>query len=142
MALFSLLYVSHSAIGSNDADREIDRILASAHAHNPTVGLTGALLFTGTHFAQVLEGNEAAIDQLMASISHDQRHDQVTVVQHGPIAERQFSDWSMAYRGPSKFVSRHVTRLLANPSPAEQRRAAEWLTDLLREFSSDRDTAA
>jgi hypothetical protein len=42
----------------------------------------------------------------------------------------------MAYFGPSQFVSRHVTRLLNDPSPSEYRRGADWLNDLLKEFSA------
>lgn len=118
------------------------RIVATAVKRNPASGLTGALLFTGRHFAQVLEGDSASIDGLMAAISDDSRHDQLMMVARGPLIERRFCDWSMAYFGPSQFVSRHVTRLLNDPSRSEQRRCAEWLTDLLTELSSNPRSAA
>ncbi|WP_373488101.1 BLUF domain-containing protein [Blastomonas sp.] len=135
MALTSVLYISRSTIPAAEAERVVGRIVATAVACNPPVGLTGALLFTGTHFAQVLEGTADAIDDLLANIRKDPRHDQMLVVDRSALAERRFADWSMAYFGPSQFVARHVTRLLNDPSPAEQARAADWLTDLMREFT-------
>lgn len=135
MQLETLLYVSKSKIAPIDDEREVSRILASAHAANPAVGITGALIFTGTHFAQVLEGEKTSIDKTMATIAADPRHEQVNVVSREALAERRFPGWSMAYRGPSQFVSRHVTRLMHETSPSEKRRAADWLTELLEEFS-------
>jgi len=141
MALTSLLYISRSMIAPSDASDVVAKIVATAHACNPAMGLTGALLFTGTYFAQVLEGESAAIDMLMEKVRHDPRHDQLLVVDRSPLDQRHFSDWSMAYFGPSQFVARHVTRLLNDPSPAETRRGAEWLKELLNEFSSGPATA-
>ena len=132
----SLLYISNSSVLPGDAETEVKRIVATAVSRNPASGLTGALLFTGTHFAQVLEGDGASIDRLIAAISLDPRPEQLVMVARAPLTERRFADWSMAYFGPSQFVSRHVTRLLNDPTPGEQRRGAEWLTDLLIEFSA------
>ncbi|WP_373491752.1 BLUF domain-containing protein [Parasphingorhabdus sp.] len=135
MRLYSLLYISRSTIAPSDAKEVVDQIIDTALDFNPSVGLTGALLFTGTYFAQVLEGDVAAIDELVEHISRDPRHDQMRIVDRSPLSKRRFADWSMAYFGPSNFVSRHVTRLLGDTSPAEQSRSAEWLTELMHEFS-------
>ena len=137
MSQSSLLYISESTFSSNDAETILNKIVATAHARNPGLGLTGALLFTGTYFAQVLEGDDAAIDRLIKSIIKDPRHEKLMIVERAPLTQRRFPDWSMAYFGPSQFVSRHVTRLLNEPSPAEQSRAAAWLTELFCEFSAD-----
>lgn len=142
MALESLLYISKSKIEASDAQDELQRILATAHAFNQRVGITGALLFTGTHFAQIIEGQEEAISDLISAISRDERHTQITIVLRNPIVERRFPDWSMAYNGPSQFVSRHVTRLLADPLPQESLRAGEWLAELLEQFSGMKQWAA
>ena len=66
MALESLLYISESKIEPSNAQTEVKRILATAHALNPSIGITRALVFTGTHFAQVIEGEEPAISGLIA----------------------------------------------------------------------------
>ena len=136
VSLSSLLYISRSKIPPPDAVAGVHAIVETALSRNPTLGITGALLFTGDHFAQVLEGDRGSIEILMADICRDPRHDQILIVHQGPIAERRFADWSLAYLGPSQFVSRHVTRLLNEPSPAQHRRAVEWLNDLLWEFAA------
>ena len=142
MAMESLLYISESKIKPRKAKSELYRIIATARAFNPTVGITGALIYTGTHFAQVIEGDETAISELIAAIVRDSRHGRLSIVARGPVTKRSFPDWSMAYNGPSQFVSQHVTRLLDEPSPAERSRAADWLAELIEEFSGFRTMAA
>ena len=137
MPTSSLLYVSCSKIPAGEVAEAVRRIVETSKAKNPLVGLTGALLCTGSHFAQVLEGKAAAIDALMVRVRSDPRHEDLIVVQYGPIARRQFANWALAYCGPSQFVSNHVTRLLDNSSSFDRRRAARWLSDLIVEFSAD-----
>jgi len=138
MTLMRLLYVSESRIapGAAAAAAAVDAIVATSMRHNPAHDITGALLFTGSHFAQLLEGDSHDIESLMLAICADDRHANVVVVDRQCMAERRFPDWSMAYFGPSQFVSRHVLRLLNDPPPAERRRAAGWLAELLREFAT------
>lgn len=135
MSLLSLLYISRSTVSAQLADQEVQDILATSQAKNPGIGLTGALLFTGEHFAQVLEGTAASIDDLMARVCKDSRHDQIVVVAREPIDARRFGSWSMAYSGPSQFVARHVTRLLTDPSLSDRSRSTAWLNDLMWEFA-------
>lgn len=132
----SILYISRSLIRPSDAAAVVGSIVATSVARNPARGLTGALLFTGTHFAQVLEGEAASIDVLYASILADPRHADLVIVTREKVTTRRFSKWSMAYFGPSVYVSRHVTRLLDDALPADDRRG-EWLSELLVEFSAD-----
>ena len=130
-----LIYVSESKIEDGKVDAVIAKIIAKSQKRNSQLDLTGALIFTGTHFAQVLEGDQKAIDELMSSLYHDERHEAVWIVDRSPITERQFSRWAMAYHGPSQFVSRHVTRLFEPSSQTEHQRATSWLIELAREFS-------
>ncbi len=130
-----LIYVSESKIEDGDADAVIAKIIAKSQKRNSQLDLTGALIFTGTHFAQILEGGQTAIDELMSSLYYDERHEAVWIVERSPITERQFSRWAMAYHGPSQFVSRHVTQLFEPSSQTEQKRATNWLIELAREFS-------
>lgn len=135
MDLVTFIYVSRSTQPSAVANVCVEKIVATSLARNPDLGLTGALLFTGEYFAQVLEGSAASIDHLMASVAKDPRHDQLIVVAREPIVARRFSHWSMAYSGPSQFVARHVTRLLNDPAPAQKGRSVDWLNDLMWEFA-------
>jgi len=131
-----LLYVSDSCIDKSDEESVVSKIVSHAQIKNAELSVTGALLFTGQHFAQIFEGPAESIHMLLAWSTADHRHRNVKVVDTTPINSRQFPDWQMAYQGPSQFVSRHVTKLLHASSPSEQRRAAEWLTELALEFST------
>lgn len=135
MSLTSLLYVSRSNIRPDQAEATVAEIVSKSCDRNPTLAITGALLFTGTHFVQVLEGSAAVLDPLLVMICSDPRHTQLIVSERGLIQARRFGDWRMAYFGPSQFISRHVERLLNDPAPVEKRRAAGWVNDLLFELS-------
>ena len=129
-----LLYVSKSNIKEIDVLAVVSHVVAKAAEWNIDHDLTGALIFTGTHFAQVLEGSPKDIDDVMVIITNDPRHGSVSVINRSPITERQFPHWAMAYQGPSQFVSRHVTRLLHATSGLEKQRATDWLIQLAHEF--------
>ena len=129
-----LLYVSKSKIKVADVHAVVSHIVAKSKDWNIDHNLTGALIFTGTHFAQVLEGSQKDIDDVMVMIKNDPRHEEVSVINRSPISGRQFPNWAMAYQGPSRFVSRHVTRLLHATSGLEQQRATDWLIQLAHEF--------
>ena len=129
-----LLYISDSRIDHLDADSFETEVVVAARIKNAILGLSGALLFTGAHFAQILEGPKPSIDAMMQSLQNDDRHENIAVIERSAIDTRRFADWQMAYFGPSQFVSRHVTRLLNGASASEQQRATEWLIDLAHEF--------
>lgn len=130
-----LIYLSESRIDPKDADEIISGLIFDAQNKNAELELTGALFFTENYFAQILEGPRDSIATLMRSIRVDVRHSNIKIVEQSPISNRRFARWLMAYHGPSQFVTRHVARLLHNPTKSEQRRATERLTQLAAEFS-------
>ncbi|WP_164857082.1 BLUF domain-containing protein [Sphingomonas crocodyli] len=134
MSLMSLLYISSSTMTVEDAPYEVARIAAASRAHNPTVDITGALLFTGTHFAQILEGEEEAVDALLAKLHADPRHRDLQVVQRGPIAMRRCAGWNMAYSGSSTGVASYVMRVLDAADDEARAKAAKALANLMVEF--------
>lgn len=99
--LYSLAYISRNTIkGSIGAiEAEIKSILAAAHKNNPALDITGALLYSGGFFCQVIEGAEEALEDLFENIQQDERHGQVTVLHFEPIGERSFGEWAMAFAG-------------------------------------------
>ena len=129
--LKSLMYISKSNLGVDRVDQPVALIVAVSNERNVVRGVTGALVFTGEHFVQALEGEEAALNSLMSTLKQDPRHCDVEIVQQGALSHRRFGNWSMAYVGPSEFVTRHIRRLLGDPSAGEARRAADWLETLL-----------
>jgi hypothetical protein len=92
------LYVSISLLGQN-ADAEIARVRSVAETRNPELGLTGVLIFSGGHFAQFLEGPDAGLQTMKASICSDNRHMDVVTLQVDSIKKRRFGRWSLAYAG-------------------------------------------
>jgi hypothetical protein len=136
--LATLLYVSRSNLSAAAMKPQLPELLSSARSRNAALDTTGALVFTGDHFVQVLEGPVVALEVLMTSISSDLRHREVQIALQEPIATRQFDGWSMAYAGPAEFVRRRVEPLVAAASPehplSAQRRTARLLIQLMCEF--------
>lgn len=133
-----LLYISQSCINESVAEAVVMQIVAHAVHNNKQIGVTGALIFTGRHFAQILEGASDTIEVLMANIMADPRHKNVVGFDTSSITNRLFAEWQMAYHGPSQFVSRGVDRLLLTTTPSGRQNAAAWITNLAREFSTTR----
>ncbi len=105
--LYRLVYCSRNRLQGTDAQvtAELQGILASARKNNPKLGVTGALLYNAGNFAQVLEGSLESIQQIFEIIQRDPRHSEVTVVESGPAAERDFPEWSMAFSGSTNAGS-------------------------------------
>jgi hypothetical protein len=87
----------------SDASEAIDApalqlILDGARSRNAELGITGMLLYSNGRFIQVLEGEADVLEVLYAKIANDPRNDHVRTVMRRSIAERDFPNWSMAYR--------------------------------------------
>ncbi len=133
--MIRLLYCSVSTLEHLHAIDEVGAIVKTSIAHNDRNDITGALIFTGEHFAQALEGEAGAVDQLMASIRADPRHRLVTEVDRDDITDRQFRNWAMAYRGPATYVDRSIEKLFSPQSAGSHARAIERIYDLMTEFA-------
>lgn len=91
-----MAYVSQALIDPcSNAPREI---LSASAQRNAALGVTGVLCFSGDHFAQLLEGDSAALAQLMCSIRRDPRH---RMLREWPAEvagdKRWFARWAMGY---------------------------------------------
>ena len=76
---------------------ELEELLEHARGSNAKRGITGALVYVDGVFLQILEGDAETVQNLMAKISRDVRHETVTVLKKGEISSTTFRDWSMAY---------------------------------------------
>jgi hypothetical protein len=137
MPFIGLLYVSESCLAPTEASDEIDRIVAVSIARNGALDVNGALLSTGSYFAQRLEGSAEAVNQLMASIEADRRHRNLRIIANAHIAERKFSRWSMAYNGPSQFIERHIARIVQRPESTPAPTEVDQLVRIMLEFQRD-----
>ena len=75
----------------------LKHLLAKARARNTLHGITGMLVHHEGSFLQILEGPEAAVDQVMQSICRDSRHQRTRVLHRGVIQTREFDTWSMGF---------------------------------------------
>ena len=93
MKLTSVTYTSLSRIDPKSSD--LEAIQAAAREHNATDGITGLLVFNGTHFLQTIEGSERAIDSLIERLRNDSRHTGFEIRDQRKIDARSFPDWPM-----------------------------------------------
>jgi hypothetical protein len=134
--LLNLAYISRNTIkGDKQAiNSEIEDILASAHRNNPAKGITGALLYSGGYFCQVIEGPEEALEELYETIQMDDRHGDVTVLQFEPIEERGFSEWAMAFAGIEDEMRFDANGILASKDELKMREAGKNMVSVLEEM--------
>ena len=91
--LVRLMYASRAAQGLKpDA---LSAILKRSTSHNPSVGVTGVLCFSGEVFLQVLEGGRSQVSALYNRITADPRHRDVVLLSYEEIDERRFAGWAM-----------------------------------------------
>lgn len=130
------MYVSRATIAREEADKAIDAIVAVSRRRNAALDVTGALIFSGDSFAQIIEGPTEAIAELRASILRDERHGELLTVAEGTgQVSRDFAGWSLAYSGTALFVEREIERIRAT-APAEPHHSQRDLRRLLGELSS------
>lgn len=72
-------------------------LLNLARQNNERLGITGHLLYADGMFTQCIEGPTQAIEQLWQTLQRDARHQDIELISRGPVAERRFVDWSMAF---------------------------------------------
>jgi hypothetical protein len=129
--IHSLVYVS-SATELFDRT-ELDDILAVSRRNNAAVGVTGMLLYKDGNLMQVLEGDEQAVRGTYTRISADPRHRGLIVLLDERAEQRDFEDWTMAFRdlestevrdvpGYSEFLNTPLdsNELVSDPSAARR----------------------
>ena len=117
--MFRVVYCSRSVATNQDGGIAalLDQILSVARENNARSGITGALLYNDGCFAQVLEGDALAVQDVFEKIQRDARHNDVLVLEAGVAAERLFAKWDMALAeaaDPAGAAST-LTRALAHP---------------------------
>ncbi len=94
--LTQLVYVSTRQ--SNCTSAEIEKILMSCEKNNPSLEITGVLLYSDTKFIQLVEGESKVIMELYDKIKLDSRHKNVMMISYGPLKEKSFPSWHMGAR--------------------------------------------
>lgn len=90
-----LAYVSFPV--ADLAPTEIGRIVHVSRVNNAARGLTGVLVYTGSDFAQMIEGRHEAVETLWQRLKADERHRDLTVFLDEPAERAWFETWRMGY---------------------------------------------
>ena len=101
--MYYLIYNSYAAV--EFSDERLKELLIAAREKNKRLGITGMLYFFKDQFIQLIEGDEAVVKQLAATIAADERHRYFVVLKEGDIDQPFFSDWTMGFRAfdPQNF---------------------------------------
>jgi len=93
MNLTSVTYTSLASLDLQTAD--LEDIHRSAREQNALDGITGLLVFNGTHFLQIIEGSAEAIEDLVDRLRKDPRHTGFEIRDRRKVDARSFPEWSM-----------------------------------------------
>ncbi len=96
MPLVQIAYAS--AATKPFTKEELVSLLVKSRDKNKKAGITGLLLYKSGNFLQILEGESATIKETLQRIELDQRHRGFLTIFKRNIEEREFPDWSMAFR--------------------------------------------
>ena len=122
--IFQLVYVS--SVRPEPSAVEVFSEMTAYRAKNARLGITGMLLVSQGAFMQVLEGEEATVRQLYATIRADPRHEHVHTLATLALPGREFSDWAMGFADlDEKGVSLVLAERPFLDLPAH-REAAAW----------------
>ncbi len=130
MPLYCLVYTSIA--NKKMSDDDLEDLLKKIRKKNETRHVTGMLLYLDPFFMQVLEGEEAMVNDLFNLIKQDSRHHKISLIYKKPIEERYFSNWTMGFskisheniaimEGFSDFLQRPTAEFFSNsPSKVEE----------------------
>lgn len=96
MTLNYVSYMSNQA--SVLSEKDIEKLLFQVREKNKHLAITGLLLLIQGKFIQYIEGPEEEINNVYKKIKQDPRHNDLLLLDKGELNERQFNDWSMAYK--------------------------------------------
>jgi hypothetical protein len=116
-------------------------IFRVARSHNTGKGITGALLIYGDWFAQTLEGDESAVQDLFAKIERDSRHENVEILEALTVTDRVFARWAMARVSehgdpdiPLIATKEGIVPAAPRGTTPEQERVLDMMRDVTRGF--------
>lgn len=134
--LYRVAYISKSAFAgtSQDQKENVQSILDTAQRNNMKVGVTGALLWSGDYFCQVIEGERSALEDLFETIQMDPRHSEITVLHFEPIDRRCFSEWAMAMAGNEPIMRFDIEGIRASKDEILMQETGRSLVSVLEQL--------
>jgi Sensors of blue-light using FAD len=138
MSLYCLVYTSIA--NKKMSDDDLEDLLKKIRKKNETRHVTGMLLYLDPFFMQVLEGEEAMVNDLFNLIKQDSRHHKVSLIYKKPIEERYFSNWTMGFSkiGNEKLVTMEgFSDFLQKPTPEFFSNSPNKVDELLYKFKHE-----
>jgi hypothetical protein len=136
--VFSITYLSHRLIDPHNQAGMLDDIMIDAIARNTALGITGLLIVSPDHFAQLLEGPRLAVEAVMTSIKTDRRHTAVRIVRQSDIAMARCSNWRMVRLDQPGFGVSAISPLLKAAHFGEDPEAVNRLEQLIDSMATRR----
>lgn len=111
----SVLYVSVAdpELGTDT----VHSIVSHSRRRNAAEGVTGFLLYNGSNFLQLLEGEAAIIDACYGRIQRDPRHSGVVTLRDAAVDVREFPEWAMRYSLVEQPVENTLTAVRESGAP-------------------------
>jgi Sensors of blue-light using FAD len=140
---YQIIYSSEAATPMQTDD--LQELLEHSRRSNGAKGITGALIYAEGIFLQILEGDKARLQELMAKIRRDLRHESVLVLRESEVPAAIFGSWKMAYvSATSKQVAKWVGLSTAadateslSETDEEQNRTVQFAQDILSLLVTD-----
>jgi hypothetical protein len=102
-----------SVLSPSFSPARLNEIIAPARRHNERNHISGMLLFTGTHFLGIFEGDDLDLGKLWLRLASDKRHCELFRIGDELCGKRWFPEWLMAYtHDPDVGVQIESLRLL------------------------------
>lgn len=96
MPLVQIAYASSAS--QHFTKEELVALLTKSRRNNQAKEVTGLLLYKSGNFLQILEGESPVINEILQRIEHDPRHRGLLTIFKRSVEQREFADWSMAFR--------------------------------------------
>jgi hypothetical protein len=140
-SVFRLVYRSSTTMERDNRPAELEEIFELSRRKNTDLGLSGALLVWEDTFVQVLEGDEATVRDLYATIAADPRHESVVLLDADTVDDRVFARWSMAHVSDAEGADLPAARGDEAPDaphavPRLEDERQKMVLDLMREYAS------
>ena len=93
---------------------------------NLRLGITGLLLYKQGEFMQALEGDEATVRALFATIGKDPRHERVHLLTTVVVPKRRFPQWSMGFKNLDEIDINTVPGYTPHPEFPARSPGGSW----------------
>lgn len=90
-----LKHIIYSSRPVGFEEKTVEQILSSSRKNNPSVEVTGLLIYSADLYLQLLEGPTNAVEQTFNKIKNDARHINIRILKESFTNRRIFASWTM-----------------------------------------------